>query len=108
MISHICYINTAMDKFKLVDFEVFKKKLFKDPEFVKAYHELDPEFAVIEAILRARLKRGVTQKKLATRLKTKQSAISRLESGTANPSLNFLKRLAKALDSRLEIRFLPK
>lgn len=97
-----------MDKYKLVDFEVFKKKLFKDPEFVKAYHELDPEFVVIEAILRARLKGGVTQKKLAQRMKTKQSAISRLESGTANPSLNFLKRLAEALNSRLEIRFLPK
>lgn len=95
-------------KYKLVDFEIFKKKLFKDPEFVKAYHELDPEFAVIEAILRARLKKGVTQKKLAQRMKTKQSAISRLESGTANPSLNFLKRLAKALDSRLEIRLVPK
>lgn len=95
-------------KYRLVDFEIFKKKLFKDPEFVKAYHELDPEFAVIEAILRARLKRGVTQKKLAQRMKTKQSAISRLESGTANPSLNFLKRLAEALNSRLEIRFLPK
>jgi ribosome-binding protein aMBF1 (putative translation factor) len=97
-----------MNKYKLVDFEDYKKKLFKDPEFVKAYHELDPEFAVIEAILRARLKRGVTQKKLAQRLKTKQSAISRLESGTANPSLNFLKRLAEALDSRLEIRLVSK
>ena len=97
-----------MTKYKLVDFEDYKKKLFKDPEFVKAYHELDPEFAVIEAILRARLKKGVTQKKLAQRLKTKQSAISRLESGTANPSLNFLKRLAEALDSRLEIRLVSK
>lgn len=97
-----------MNKYTLADFEVFKKKLFKDPEFVKAYHELDPEFAVIEAILRARMKRGITQKKLAQRLKTKQSAISRLESGTANPSLNFLKRLAEALDSRLEIRLVPK
>ncbi len=97
-----------MNKYRLVDFEAFKKKLFKDPEFVKAYHELDPEFAVIEAILRARLKRGVTQKKLAQRMKTKQSAISRLESGTANPSLNFLKRLAEALDSRLEIKLVQK
>ena len=97
-----------MVKYKLVDFEIFKKKLFKDPEFVRAYRELDPEFAVIEAILRARIKKGISQKKLAQRMKTKQSAISRLESGTANPSLSFLKRLAKALDSRLEIRLIPK
>ncbi|MFZ5366579.1 MAG: helix-turn-helix domain-containing protein [Patescibacteria group bacterium] len=94
---------------KHLDFEQYKKEVFlKDPEVKAEYDRLQPEFAVIEAILRARLKRGVTQKKLAQRLKTKQSAISRLESGTANPSLNFLKRLAEALDSRLEIRLIPK
>lgn len=99
--------HETMNRYKLIDFEIFKKKLFKDPEFVKAFHKLDPEFAVIEAIIRARIKKGITQKKLANRLKTKQSAISRLESGTANPSLNFLQRLAAALDSRLEIHFVP-
>ncbi|PJC28386.1 transcriptional regulator [Candidatus Shapirobacteria bacterium CG_4_9_14_0_2_um_filter_39_11] len=94
---------------KHLDFEQYKKEVFlKDPEVKVEYDRLQPEFAVIEAILRARLKRGVTQKKLAQRLKTKQSAISRLESGTANPSLNFLKRLAEALDSRLEIKLVPK
>jgi len=96
-----------MDKYKLVDFNIFKKKLFKDPEFIKAYHQLDPEFAVIEAVIRARIKKGMTQKAIARKMKTKQSAISRLESGTANPSLNFLKRLAEALNSRLEIRLIP-
>lgn len=94
---------------KHLDFEQYKKEVFlKDPEVKAEYDRLQPEFAVIEAILRARLKRGVTQKKLAQKLKTKQSAISRLESGTANPSLNFLKRLAEALDSRLEIKLVPK
>jgi len=94
---------------KHLDFEQYKKEVFlKDPEVKAEYDKLQPEFAVMEAILRARLKRGITQKKLAQRMKTKQSAISRLESGTANPSLNFLKRLAKALDSRLEIRLISK
>jgi ribosome-binding protein aMBF1 (putative translation factor) len=88
--------------------EEHRKQLMKDPEFVRAWQELQPEFEIIEKIIRARIKRGVTQKKLAQRMKTKQSAISRLESGTANPSLNFLKRLAEALDSRLEIRLVPK
>ncbi|MBU3957318.1 helix-turn-helix domain-containing protein [Patescibacteria group bacterium] len=95
-------------KLRLVSWEEHRKQLMKDPEFVKAWQELQPEFEIIEKIIRARLKRGVTQKKLAQRMKTKQSAISRLESGTANPSLNFLKRLAEALDSRLEIKLVPK
>jgi ribosome-binding protein aMBF1 (putative translation factor) len=95
-------------KLRLFSWEEHRKQLMKDPEFVKAWQELQPEFEIVEKIIRARIKRGVTQKKLAQRMKTKQSAISRLESGTANPSLNFLKRLAEALDSRLEIRLVPK
>ena len=85
-----------------------RQELMRDPEVVKAYQELQPEFAIIKKIIEARVKRGVSQEKLAEKMETKQSAISRLESGTANPSLNFLKKLAKALDSRLEIRLIPK
>ena len=80
----------------------------KDPKIFKAYQELQPKFAIIEKIIRARIEEGITQKELAKRMKTKQSAISRLESGRANPSLNFLQRLAGALNSHLEIRFLSK
>ena len=97
-----------MNKYKLLDFEIFKRKLLKNPKAKAEYEKLQPEFAVIERILRARIEKGITQKKLAQRMKTKQSAISRLESGAANPSISFLQRLAQALDSRLEIRFLPK
>ena len=92
----------------LMTWQKHRKELMKDPEVVKAYREFQPEFAIIEKIIRARVKEGITQKELAKKMKTKQSAISRLESGTANPSLNFLKRLAKALDSRLEIHLVPK
>lgn len=96
-------------KRKHLDFVRFRKEVFlKDPRVKAEYDKLQPEFAVIEAILEARMRRKLTQKKLAQRMKTRQSAISRLESGTANPSLNFLKRLAEALNSRLEIRLVPK
>jgi ribosome-binding protein aMBF1 (putative translation factor) len=91
-----------------LSWEKHRKELMKDPEVVRAYQELQPEFAIIRRIIQARIEEGITQKDLAKRMKTKQSAISRLESGRANPSLNFLQRLAKALDARLEIRFLPK
>lgn len=85
-----------------------KKELMKNPKVVKAYQEFQPEFAIIKKIIEARINKGITQKKLAQRMKTKQSAISRLESGTANPSLSFLKRLAEALNSRLEIHLISK
>jgi len=82
-----------------------RKELMKDPGVKKAYEELQPEFAIIKEIIRARVERGLTQKKIAAKMKTKQSAISRLESGRANPSLNFLKRLAIALGGTLKISF---
>lgn len=88
-----------------LDFEVWKKEALKDPVLKAEYDKLQPEFAVIQAVINARMKKGVTQKFLAKKIGTKQSVISRLESGRANPSLSFLKRLARALDTHLEIRF---
>jgi len=93
---------------KYYTFEDHLKESMKDPEFRDAYLESQPEYEIVGKIIQARIQKGVNQAILAKKMKTGQSAISRLESGTANPSLNFLKRLAKALDSRLEIRFIPK
>lgn len=71
------------------------------------YRRLQPEFMLIRKVIEARMKRDLTQKKLAAKLKTKQSVISRLETGRANPSYKFMEKLAAAFDSTLEINFKP-
>lgn len=54
----------------------------------------------------ARVKRGITQSELAKKIGTKQSSISRLESGKISPSISFLNDIAIALDTTLiEPRF---
>lgn len=93
-------------KRKYLDFEVWEKEALKDPKFKAEYDRLQPEFAVINAIIEARRKKGITQDVLARKIGTKQSVISRLESGRANPSVAFLKKLAQALNSHLEIKFI--
>ncbi len=50
------------------------------------------------------MEQNISQRELADRMGTKQANISRLENGNANPSLDFLKRLAKALGKKLEIK----
>lgn len=85
------------------NFKNFRKELLKNKAFKQAYDELGPEFAVIEMVIRKRIERGLTQKQLARKLRTKQPVISRLESGTYNPSLKFLRRVARALDGKLEV-----
>ena len=83
----------------------FKKELLKNPKFKKEYERLQPEYAVISAMIEARIKKGLTQRELADRIGTKQSVISRLESGRANPSVAFLKKFAQALNTTLQIKF---
>ena len=85
-----------------------KRELLKDGRIKKAYEQLGPEFAVIEIIIKRRIEKGLTQKELAQRIGTKQSAISRLESGTYNPSLSFLQKVSEALGTKLKISLLEK
>ena len=93
---------------KHLDFDVFLKKSLKDPKIKAEFDRLQPEFAVIRAVIDARVKKGLTQDKLAQKIGTKQSVISRLERGNANPSIGFLKKLTQALNSHLEIKFISK
>lgn len=88
-----------------LDFTTWEKESLKNPKIKAEYDKLQPEFSMIQAMIDARVQKRVTQEELANKIGTKQSVISRLESGRANPSIAFLKRFAAALNTRLEIRF---
>ena len=87
------------------DFERYLEKQLEDPEFKKEYDALEPEFAIIKAIIDARAESGLTQKELSERTGIAQSDISKLENGNANPSIRTLKRLANAMGKTLKIEF---
>jgi len=84
--------------------EDVEKELLSDPEVKKEYDRLAPRYAVISKLIDLRLKKGLSQKDIADKLGTKQSAIARLESGSVNPSLEFLQKVAQALGSKLVIQ----
>ncbi|MBU3979682.1 helix-turn-helix domain-containing protein [Patescibacteria group bacterium] len=88
-----------------MDLQTHKKQLMKNPKFRKLYEESEIEYQIARAVIRARIEKGLTQKQLAERLNTKQSVISRLESSNTTPSLSFLKRLADALQIKLQVQF---
>lgn len=85
-----------------------KKELEKDPEFVQAYEEIQPELAVMRAIADARAEQNLTQKQVSERTGIAQTEISRLENGTRNPSIKLLQRLADGLGYTLKVEFVPK
>ena len=80
-----------------------KHRLMKAPEFAAEYEKADAEFAVIEALVRARTKANLTQAELAERLGTTQSAVARLEGGKVSPSVATLRRYAEATGAKLRI-----
>lgn len=93
-----------MSKLKFRNFDELEKELLSDPETKRLYDEMEAEYQVISAVIGKRLKNKMSQKQLADRMGTKQSAISRLESGNSNPSINFLSKVAKALGGELQIK----
>jgi len=79
----------------------------QDPDFRTEYESLEPEFAIVQAIIDARKKSGFTQKQLSERTGIAQGDISKIENGEANPSLKTLKRLATGMDMKLHLEFEP-
>ena len=81
-----------------------KAIILKNKEVQKEYELMEAEYKIIEEIITARRERNLTQKGLAELIGTKQSNISRLESGNYNPSLDFLQKIASAMGKKLEVR----
>lgn len=86
-----------------VKFDAVREKLMKDKEFKTEYNKLKPRYEVISQIIDTRNQQQITQEELALRVGTKKSNISRLESGSYNPSLDFLVKVATSLGKEIYI-----
>ena len=84
-----------------------KAKLLKEPAIKREYDALETEFQIARQMIDARIKKNMTQRDLALRAGTGQAAISRLEMMNAKPSIALLKRIAHALETRLDININP-
>jgi transcriptional regulator with XRE-family HTH domain len=79
---------------------------FRDPEYRYGYAESFLDTYIAAQIKTLREQRKWDQAELATRIGTKQSAISRLENvNYSSWSVSTLKRLARAFELRLKISF---
>ena len=61
----------------------------------------------VRAIIEGREEHHLTLEQLADVTGIHQTNISKLESGTANPSLRTLKRLAAGMGMKLKLEFVP-
>jgi transcriptional regulator with XRE-family HTH domain len=75
----------------------------QDPAFRAECDKPDLAFDLSLEISTARARSGLTQGQIAERMGTTQSAVARLESGRAKPSLRTLEKYAAATGSRLKV-----
>lgn len=88
-----------------VKYEEVHQLLMQDGEFKAEFEKLKPRYELISQIIDARNKQNLTQEDLARRIGTQKSNISRLESGSYNPSLDFIAKIAKSLGKEIHIEF---
>ena len=89
--------------FETIRFDDWEAEQLQDPEFQAAASELEPAYQ----IARLRILRGLTQQQLAQLVGTHQPSIARLENGRTEPSIPFLRRVAEALNAKVEIKIIP-
>jgi DNA-binding XRE family transcriptional regulator len=89
--------------------EILHRRYYKGkPERLKALEEARVEDEIARKIYTLRTKVGLTQRELAKLVGTSASAICRLEDADyEGHSMAMLKRIAAALNKRVEIRFVP-
>ena len=93
-----------MKALTLTDF--IDNKIQQDPEFARHYEREQIINNIAVMIAHARKERHMTQSELAKKIGSKQSVVSRLESGNSSfiPSLETLVKVADALDMRLTLQ----
>ena len=91
-----------------VPIDAYFGRQMKNPEFARAYEELGPEFEIVDQIIALRLQRKMTQRELAAKVGTQQPSIARFERKRKTSDLSFLRRVADALDARVEVRLVPR
>jgi len=88
------------------DLKKYLDKQLQDPEFKKEWDSLELRYTVIKQLIKLRNSYNLSQAQLAEKLNTTQAVISRIENGTVNIGIDFINKLAKAFNKRVEINLI--
>lgn len=81
-----------------------QKRAESDAEFAENYDLGYADFKIGVILRQAREAAGLTQEEVAKRLRTKKSAISRIENHADDVRLSTLRRYAEAIGAHIQIR----
>ena len=88
------------------DFRKHLNEKLQDEEFKNEWENIELRDAVIKQLINIRNTYNLSQAQLAQKLNTTQAVISRIENGTVNIGIDFIEKLAKAFNKRVEIKLI--
>lgn len=92
-----------------MDFNKYLAEHLKDPGFAERFARAGEAWDVALQLAELRKQAGLSQKQLATRLRTSQQQVSRLESPAyEGHSLGMLRRVARVLGAEVKVTFEPR
>ena len=87
-----------------------KTKALSNPETSAEFNKMQPEFALLRQMLKARNTVGLSQAEVAERMGTQAPSVARLESSLGNgkhsPSLATLRRYAHAVGHEIQVKLI--
>lgn len=86
--------------------ETIEQNRRTDKEFKEAWDASQMEYALIGQLVSLRKQKNISQGELASKMKSSQQAVSRIENKEINPSLKVVCNMADSLG--YELRLVPK
>lgn len=89
---------------KTITLDDYIDKNLKKPGFRKAWEASEVRYQLVRQLIKERITKKISQRKLAKMADTTQAVISRVENLSVNPSIDLVERIAFALGKRLELK----
>jgi predicted transcriptional regulator len=86
------------------DFKKHLQEQLENQEFKKEWDNLELRYAIIKQLIKLRNAYNLSQAQLAKKIGTTQAVISRIENGTTNIGIDFLEKIARAFNKKVEFR----
>lgn len=84
--------------------ELLEEYTTADPDFPRLYEAAVRERTLLRTLAEKREATGISQREVARRMGTSQSAVARLERGEVDPKLSTLERFAAAIGQEVDWR----
>ena len=86
------------------DFKQHLQEKLKNTEFKEEWDKTELKFTIIKQLIKLRNTYNLSQTELANKIGTTQGAISKIENGTTNIGVDFLDKIARAFNKKIEFK----